>query len=380
MQVPYSMNTKKLLLLTLLALNFVSPLHTMERLQTTIHTTNNLAGNLEIIAIHLLQDPDLQISLTKIKNEAILDNQTPSDIFFIKYRAMAETPEYLQYRVAEINHREDNTDDSLYMLNFCKSELNNTREYKEWLLSIQDVRNENPTKLQVKTISHSNEMYSDNVINKHHVMEQTPEWIQYQEAKQYHKMHNTSDTQNIVDASLAELHNTKECQEWLHAMDQEQHVMENIMKSEHWNNTQQTPYNFASTSEKEINSKIKFAQETKKRREDTFDAIKRTPQFQYYLFVEAQYEKNKSPINLLKLKQCKHLLNTMPESLEYCKAKADERLLLAIHRGYVGPIIVEQNYPSCWVNYIEQEKMMHKLNLDVLPIHTKKPHAICILK
>jgi len=246
------MNTKNLLLFTFLTISSASFLHAMENLQST-------------------RDP-----------------QTSPDIL-IKYRAMAETPEYIQYRAAEITHKKYNTADTLYILDLCKTELRNTKEYQAWMLSIKNTRNKKSTRLH-----------------------------------------------------------------------------------------QQTTYHFTDATKEEIDAKIKFAQETKKRREDAFDVVKRTPQFQHYLATQAQYEKDKSPMNLLRLKQCKYLLDTLPESIEFCKARADERLLLAIHRGYVGPIVVEQNYPSCWVDYVEQEKMMHKLDLDVFHIQQKNTLIVYI--
>jgi hypothetical protein len=368
------MNTKKLLLFTFLIIKSAPSLHAMEKFQSTTEA-------LEIIATHLLQDPDIQVNLARITNQATLDHQTPSDILFIKYRAMTKIDEYTQYRAAEVAHKKYNTADTSYMFDLCKSELNNTKEYQEWLLSIKDVRDEKPIKLQTKKITpSSDEMYSDNVVNKHLIMEQTPEYMQYEEAKQYHKIYNTSDTQAMVDACKVELYNTKACQEWLHAMDQENHVIDNIMKSERWNNMQQTTYNFSEASEAEKKAKNKFAEELKKRSVDALNAVQNTLEFQRCLEANAQYEKDKSSLNLLKLKQCKRALETIPETLEYCKAQADKRLLRAIKFGYVGPIIVEQNYPSCLVDYIEQEKTMRKLDLDVLRIRTKEPYLIYIMK
>ena len=279
------------------------------------------------------------------------------------YNTLPQTSEFKNYEIAKKLHETYNTSETLTLVEDAAIILLEVPETKEILKEIE--------KRNIPT-SHSDEMYSDNVINKHHIMEQTTEWIQYEEAKEYHKIYGTPITRKMVDVCLAELHKTKECQEWLYAMDQEKHVMENIMKSERWNKThQKTIYNFSDASEEEIDAKIKFAQETKKRRKDAFDKVQNTPQFQHYLITEAQYKKDKSPMNLLRFKQSKYLLNVMPESLEYGKAIADERLLLAIHRGYIGPIVVEQNYPSCWVDYVEQEKMMHKLDLDVLHIRQK---------
>jgi hypothetical protein len=310
--------------------------------------------------------------LDEAENQLI---KTEEAQLILKQRRMEKTPAWIQYKAAEINHKKHNTADTLCILKFCESELHNTREYQEW------------SKLQTKkqTIG-SKEVYSDNVINKHRMMEQTPEYMQYEQAKEYQKTYNTPDAQDLVDACRTELYTTKECQEWLHAIDQEKHVTNNILKSERRHNTQQKTYNFSGISEAEINAKIIYAEKIKKRSIDAFNAVQNTLEFQHYLEANAQYEKDKSllhpmnlkqSINLINLKESKRSLEKTQEVLEYCKIQAEARLLLAMERGCV-PIIIEENYSPCLaaVGYIEQEKMMRKLeekyNIDFLRIQENR--------
>jgi hypothetical protein len=75
-------------------------------------------------------------------------------------------------------------------------------------------------------VPHSNEAFSDNVLIKHRAMENTPEYIQHQAAKLNNEQYNNADTKCMLEFCKSELRNTRECQEWLRAVEKEVDLVE----------------------------------------------------------------------------------------------------------------------------------------------------------
>lgn len=136
---------------------------------------------------------------------------------------MAQTPQYQDYVQAKNLHETYNTPETKTILEDALEQLLKTKESQRLL----------------QPAYNGSEIFSDNVIAKHRAMQETPEYQQYQEAKEYHKIYNTPDTQAMVDFCKIELRNTKECQEWLRSTDQEKHVIHNITQSKKWMNEQE---------------------------------------------------------------------------------------------------------------------------------------------
>jgi hypothetical protein len=309
-------------------------------------------------------------------------SQTKQSIFNLeKIRAAYEqTEQYEAYDKAKQLHKKYNIKETEILLEEAAQLLLKTQEAQIFLQTVEH----HETNLDTSHI------FSDNTLAKHIAMTETQEYLQYQEAKAMHEQYNTADTLEILNICKIDLQNTKEGQEFLYATEQESPEIKFNSEAEFiekmTNNNDRTriiiikasenqnsshPFDFSGQSEEEIEARIKHAQDLKKRSKLAWKAVKNTLEFQRYLVADAQYKKDNSLRNFVERKLSKRLLENTQEALEHCKARADVRLLSAMHKGYIPPIIVEQNYPSCQINYIGQEKMMHKLNLKDLHIRTK---------
>src|SRR5437870_7731245 len=104
---------------------------------------------------------------------------------------------------------------------------------------------------QRKAEVNHNQEFSDYALQKHQAMQNSAEFMQYEKAKQAHQIYNTPDTAYMVELCKKELRNTKECQEWLGAVEQEKQVIKNIQQSTTKHDTQKKP-NFVGFTSKPI--------------------------------------------------------------------------------------------------------------------------------
>lgn len=95
------------------------------------HNTQETSALLEEAAGQLLETKESQLFIqtvaqkrTETKN--IVNNAITKNLAVIK------TPAYIQYQAAKASHEQYNTADTLYILNICKNDLFNTKEWKEF--------------------------------------------------------------------------------------------------------------------------------------------------------------------------------------------------------------------------------------------------------
>jgi hypothetical protein len=209
---------------------------------------------------------------------------------------MEQTPQYQAYNHAKQLHEKHNTLETKKLL-VEASKLSLATKETQSLLQIKNEEQEKNNKSQI---------YSYNVVAKNRAMEETLEHQQYQQAKAYHKKHNTADSQAMLDFCKEQFHSTKECQEFVKAVDQEAHVTKNIINSEKWKSEQKhsSPELIACMQNRKDNAQKAF-QNTK----------------EYKLFKDAQtaHKKHGAPLTQTLLTQCEHLAKKTPEYIRYFK-------------------------------------------------------------
>lgn len=183
------------------------------------------------------------------------------------FLSMAQTVQFQAYQEAQRLHEKYNTPETLNLM----------QEALELLLKTK----ESQSLLQITGQSNSAETFSDNVIIKHSLMEQTPEHKQYEEAKLTHSQHNTADTLYMVNLCRTELRNTKECQDWLNATHQESDVLDAITHSKKWI-TEQKHTNFQSITTDQRN------------KNNAWITVTKTPEYQLFKRAKLVHEQHKT--------------------------------------------------------------------------------------
>ncbi len=209
---------------------------------------------------------------------------------------MEQTPQYQTYDYAKKLHEKHNTPETKNLLEEALK-LSLETEEAQLLLHIKNEEQEKNNKSQI---------YSYNVVAKDKALQNTPEYKQYLQAKEYHEKYDTDDSQAMLDFCKEQFHSTKECQEFVKAVDQEAHVTNNIINSEKWKSEQKhsSPELIACMQNRKDNAQKAF-QNTK----------------EYKLFKDAQtaHKKHGAPLTQTLLTQCEHLAKKTPEYIRYFK-------------------------------------------------------------
>jgi hypothetical protein len=155
----------------------------------------------------------------------------------------------------------------------------------------------------------SSQIYSNDALIKHRAMEQTPEHQQYEQAKLAYEQNPNEDTEYMLNLCKAELRNTKECQEFLAATEQEQHITDNITNSKKWEAEQ--PLSFQSL-ETLLN-----------KRHDAWTAVKNTQEYQSFQKAKLAHEKYNNDNNLFLLNEHQRHAKETQTYKEYYKIEQE---------------------------------------------------------
>src|SRR6266852_9775810 len=137
-----------------------------------------------------------------------------------KYYTLSQLPAYKDYMKAKEIHEKKNTPETFALMEEIAAKVLETQEFKEF----------NEMAQRKAEVNHNQE-FSDYALQKHQAMQNSAEFMQYEKAKQAHQIYNTLDTAYMDEYCKKELRNTKECQEWLGAVEQEKQVIKNIQQS-----------------------------------------------------------------------------------------------------------------------------------------------------
>ncbi len=294
---------------------------------------------------------------------AMEDSCSPAERSFLnmeeKYGDFLQTPQFQNYEKAKKLHEQFNTQETSASLEEAAGKLLETKESQ---LFIQTVKQQ---KTEINDVV-------GNVITKNLAVIKTPEYIQYQAAKAAHEQYNTADTLYIVNICKDELFNTKEWQEFKPSTAQEMHVVENIAKSQNCFHAQKATCSSSALYNWKM-GELKFAQKVQENKEAAWLAVTKTKAYQLYQQADIDHKKYNTPSSLAELKRYKYAAKATNAYFNFCKASEERRQFLARVKGYIAPItVIELGLDQCLFDYIYNEKMMKKLNLQIIPIPSKK--------
>jgi len=169
--------------------------------------------------------------------------KTLSDNVLIKHHAMSNTPAYKQYEKAKFAHQENNTPDTLYILNLCESELANTKECQAFLYArAQEInkssngQNTRKTPYNLPPLSPKQELaefeLAKNFIKNADfagcAVEKTPEYLLFKDAQKAHDKHKIADTQSLLNMCQSNAKETKKYKEYLKITEQAAQLLKQI--------------------------------------------------------------------------------------------------------------------------------------------------------
>ena len=240
--------------------------------------------------------------ITAVSITNISAMEAPKNSFLDKkkiYTAFLQTPQYQNYDRAKKLHEKYNTPQTEALLEEAAAHLLETQESEELLSA---------------AVYLDTTVYSDNTIIKNTIMKKTSEYRQYEEAKIAHQKYNTADTLYIMELCKEELHNSKECLDLLHAMEQDE-----ITQSHKKQNTHTNHYNSLPSSAKQ-QSKC-----------DAWNLVTQTREYQLFQYAERQYKIHKTPETKALIEECYYNAKRTPEYQCYA--------YIAV-RPPTGPIII----------------------------------------
>jgi hypothetical protein len=261
--------------------------------------------------------------------------------------AFVQTPQYQLHERAKKLYEKHKTEETRLLMEETAGQLLETKESQLFMHMVE----------QKETEIKAAPIFSDNVITKHLAMTKTHEYIQYQEAKATHEQCNTADTLYIVNMCKIELNNTKECQEYLSATEQEMHVVTNIAKANNWPHAQKAPY-----SSSELDNQKMVVLKFKENKDAAWRAVTKTKEHQLFKQAKIDHEKNNTISSAIEFKRCKQAAKATNAYFNYCKASEEKRQLR----------VIESNHEQCLYDYPYIEKMIKKRNLTIISIPLEK--------
>ena len=208
-----------------------------------------------IINIHAMETP----------NNSCLDREK-------RYAILSKIPQFCNYEDAKKLHAKHNTPETEALLEDAAAQFLATEKGQEILCAATETQE---IKLNPIAIYSNRAVYSDNVVTKYNIMKTSAAYQQHEDAKMEHQKYKTANTLYMVDLCKKELLSSKECLDFLRAMEQDKITLLHKKQTPHTNS-----YNsFSSLTEQ---------QPVERHKNKAWDLFVQTPE--YKLFQDAKKE------------------------------------------------------------------------------------------